>query len=66
MPNWWTDLAKEIFTSLNNNIIISPSDKSGGGMNSSVYKQKLMDLHDNNNTYEQISPQTISRNVNDF
>ena len=42
--------------SSNHNIIISHSDKGGGAvvMDSSVYNQKLMDLLDDNNTYEQI------------
>ena len=35
-------------------------------MDSTVYNQKLMDLLGDNNTYEQISLQTVSNNINDF
>ena len=35
-------------------------------MDSTVYNQKLMDLLDDNNTYEQISLQTITNNINNF
>ena len=35
-------------------------------MDSMVCNQKLMDLLDDNNTYEQISLQTITNNINDF
>ena len=35
-------------------------------MDSTVYKQKLMDLLDDNNTYEQISLQTITNYIIDF
>ena len=63
LPNWWTDSSKEIFSSLSskNNIIILSSEKGGSVvvMDSSVYNQKLVDLLDDNNTYEQISQQTI-------
>ena len=54
--------------SSNHNIIISPSDKGGGVviMDSTVYNQKLMDLLGDNNTYEQISLQTITNNIYDF
>ena len=31
-----------------------------------IYNQKLMDLLGDNNTYEQMSPQTVSNNINDF
>ena len=52
-----------------NTIIILPSDKGVVVvvvMDSSIYNQKLMDLLDDNNTHEQISPQTILKYVNDF
>ena len=54
--------------SSNHNIVISPSDIGGGVviMDSTVYNQKLMDLLDDNNTYEQISLQTITNNINNF
>ena len=54
--------------SSNHNIVISPSDKGGGVviMDSAVYNQKLMDLLDDDNTYEQISLQTITNNINNF
>ena len=54
--------------SSNHNIVISPSDKGGGVviMDSMVYNQKLMDLLDDNNTYEQISLQTITNNISNF
>ena len=44
------------------------SDKGGGVviMDSTVYNQKLMDLLDDNNIYEQISLQTIINNINNF
>ena len=35
-------------------------------MNSSVYNKKLIDLYHDNNTYEQMSPQTIFKSKNDF
>ena len=35
-------------------------------MDSTVYNQKLMDLLGDNNTYEQISVQTVSNNINDL
>ena len=35
-------------------------------MDSTVYNQKLMDLLDDNNTYEQISLQTITNYINVF
>ena len=35
-------------------------------MDSMVYNQKLMDLLDDNNTYEQISLQTITNNISNF
>ena len=35
-------------------------------MGSTVYNQKLMDLLGDNNTYEQISLQTVSNNINDL
>ena len=35
-------------------------------MDSTVYNQNLMDLLGDNNTYEPISLQTISNNINDF
>ena len=44
-------------------------EEKGGGvviMNSTVYNQKLMDLLDDNSTYEQISLQTITNNINNF
>ena len=40
--------------------------KAGCIMDSTVYKQKLMGLLGNNITYEQISLQTVSKNINDF
>ena len=56
------------FLSSNPNIVISTSDKGGDVviMDSTVYKQTLMDLVGDNNTYEQISLQTITNNSNDF
>ena len=44
------------------------SDKGGGVviMDSTVYNQKLMDLLDDNNIYEQISLQTITNNISNF
>ena len=50
------------------NIVISPSDKGGGVviMDFTVFNQKLMHLFGNNNTYEQISLQIVSSNINDF
>ena len=47
---------------------ISLSDKGGGVviMDSMVYNQKLMDLLDDNNTSEQISPQTVLYNINNY
>ena len=35
-------------------------------MDSTFYNQKLMDLLGDNNTYENISLQTVSNNINDF
>ena len=65
-PNRYITALKSL--SSNRNIIIAPSDKGGGVviMDSMVYNQKLMDVLGNNNTYEQISLQTITNNINDF
>ena len=35
-------------------------------MDSTFYNQKLIDLHGHNSTYEQISLQIVSNNINDF
>ena len=45
-----------------------PTDKGHGivVIDFSVYNQKLMDLLDDNNTYEQIFQESILKNVNDF
>ena len=54
--------------SSNKNIIALPSDEGVGAfvMDSSVYNQKLLKLHNDNNTYEQISPLIIFKNGNSF
>ena len=45
-----------------------PFNKSGGVvvMDSTVYSQKLLELLNDNNTYGEISPQTILKNANNF
>ena len=66
LPKRYLAVLKTLYS--NNNIVILPSDKAGGivAMDSAVYYQKLLELLDDNNTYEQISPQTILKNVNNF
>ena len=66
LPNRYITALRSL--SSNHNVIISPSDEGGGVviMDSSVYNQKLMDLLDDSNTYEQISLKTVTNNINDF
>ena len=66
LPNRYITALKSL--SSNHNIIISPSDEGGGVviMDSMLYNQKLMDLLGDSSTYEQISLQTVSNNINDF
>ena len=58
LPNRYITALKSF--SSNHNIVISSSDKGGGVviMDSTVYKQNLMDLLGDNNTYEQMDPHT--------
>ena len=51
------------FKTISSNNIIMLSTSKGDVMDSSVNNQKLMDLLENNSTYEQISPQTILKNA---
>ena len=64
LPNGYITAIKYLFS--NHIIVISPSDKCEGvvNMDSTGYNEKLMDLLGDNNTYEQISLQTISNNIN--
>ena len=65
LPNRYITALKTL--SSNHNIVISPSDKGGAIviMDSTVYNQKLMDLL-GDNSYEQISLQTITNDITDF
>ena len=55
-------------TLFRNNIIITPSDKGGCGviMDSTHYNNKIMELLDDKNTYEQISLQSLTKNIDFF
>ena len=67
IPMNWPITALKTLSS-NHKIIISPPVKGKGVviMDFTVYNQKLMDLLGDNKTYEQISLQTITNNINDF
>ena len=58
LPRWY--LAALMTLSSNSTPIISPFDEGVGVViDSAVYNQKLMDLRDDNNTYEEIYLETI-------
>lgn len=66
LPKRYMNALKSLST--NSDITISPSDKGGGVvvMDTAAYNQKMLDLLNDRDTYEQISPLQVSKNVKEF